>query len=239
MTDNHVIPHADKLSHVTTATLTHLLSQLGQRNSFMEGISPLDPDAKVVGRARTLRFLPARGPVHGGPGGGEGNPQRLAIESIQPGDVLVIDAGGDVAAGGLVGDIVSARIKYLGGLAVVADGAVRDSAQIRDVGLPVWVRGIHGDNHGRGVYAADYDLPIRCGGVTVIPGDFIVADSDGVVVVPPEHVAEVAALGFETERREAFIRQKVSVEGYPSTTAYPPDENVLREYEAYKREQGW
>ena len=68
MTDNHVIPHADKLSHVTTATLTHLLSQLGQRNSFMEGISPLDPDAKVVGRARTLRFLPARGPVPGGPG---------------------------------------------------------------------------------------------------------------------------------------------------------------------------
>ena len=239
MTDKHAIPHADLLSHVTTATLTLLLNRLGERNTFMEGISPLDPIAKIVGRARTIRYLPARGPAQDGPGGGEGNPQRLAIESIPPGDVLVLDGGGDIAAGGLVGDILSARVKYLGGLAIVADGAVRDSAQIRDVGIPVWVRGIHGDGYGRGLYAADYDLPIRCGGVTVIPGDYIVADSDGVVVIPPEHVAEVAAAGFETERKESFIRDKISVEGYPTTTAYPPNGDVLREYEAYKREQGW
>ena len=236
---NAAIPHADELSHVTTATLTHLLSRRGFRNSFMEGIAPLDPAARIVGRARTLRFLPARGSVVSQPGGGEGNPQRLVIESIGPGDVLVIDGGGDVAGGGLVGDILSARIKYLGGVGLVADGAVRDTAQIADVGLPVWVRGVHGDGHGRGLYPADYDQPVRCGGVTVMPGDYIVADGDGVVVIPPEHVADVAAVGFETERKEAFIRRKISVDGYPSTTAYPPNEDVLREYEEYKRVQGW
>ncbi len=233
------LPHADKLAHVTTATLTALLSKRGIRNSFMTGIAPLDSTVKIVGLARTLRFLPARGPVVSQPGGGEGNPQRLVIESIRPGDVLVIDAGGDVAAGGLVGDILSARIKYLGGVGLIADGAVRDTAQISDVGLPVWVRGVHGDGYPRGLYPADHDQPVRCGGVTVIPGDYIVADADGAVAIPPEHVAEVAAEGFGTERKEAFIRQKISVDGYPSTTAYPPNEDILREYEEYKREQGW
>lgn len=239
MSDIHQVPYTELLSKVTTATITYLLAARGEQNTFMLGVSPLDPETKVVGRARTLRFLPARGPKQSGAGGGEDNPQRLAIESIQPGDILVIDSGGDVSGGGVIGDILSARIRYLGGLAVVTDGAVRDTAQIREVGLPVWIRGVHGDGYNRGLYAADYDLPIRCAGVTVIPGDFIVADADGVVVIPPEYAAEVATVGFDKERQESWIREKIGIHGYPSTTAYPPNDDVLREYEKFAKEQRW
>ncbi|MCY3800912.1 MAG: ribonuclease activity regulator RraA [Chloroflexi bacterium] len=223
-----------KLAMVSSPTATHLLLKLGIRNTFLEGIKPLTSGAAVVGRARTLRFLPMREDIAPDPEHPSSNAQRLAIESIAPGEILVVDAGGYLGAGTL-GDILCERMKYRGALAVVVDGAVRDSAQIREVGLPVWSKGVHGAASSRSLWPDEYDIPIRCGGCTVMPGDYIIADEDGVVVVPPVHAAHIAEDGSESERREEFIRMKIRDEGYSTTRAYPPNDEVLAEYESWKK----
>ena len=225
-----------ELMQVTTATATHELFKMGVRNTFLEGLRPLIPDAAVAGRARTLRFLPMREDLVPEGAAPRESPQRRAIESIRPGEVLVIDAGGELGAGTL-GDMLAARFKYLGGAAIVVDGAVRDADQIREVGLPVWVKGVHGAASARVLWAADMDLPIRCGGCAVVPGDFILADPDGVVVIPARHAAQIAEVGAEIERREAFLRRKISLEGYSTDRAYPPDSATLAEYEEWKKHQ--
>ncbi len=227
----------DQLAKVSTATATHLLFKLGIRNTFLEGIKPLWPDSKAVGRARTLRYLPVREDLAPNPYEPSGNAQRRAIESIKEGEILVIDAGGELGSGTL-GDILSARMKYLGGAGLIVDGAVRDAVQIRDVGLQVWARGVHGAANMRMLWPVDVDIPVRCGGCTVIPGDYILADSDGAVTIPATHAAGIAEEGAETELRESFIRAKISIDGYSTDRAYPPNAEVLAEFEAWKKTQG-
>ena len=223
-----------KLAMVSSPTATHLLLKLGIRNTFLEGIKPLISGAAAVGRARTLRFLPMREDIAPDPEHPSNNAQRLAIESIEPDEILLVDAGGYLGAGTL-GDILCERMKYRGAVAVVVDGAVRDSAQIREVGLPVWCKGVHGAASSRSLWPDEYDIPIRCGGCTVMPGDYIIADEDGVVVVPPVHAARIAEEGSESERREEFIRMKIRDEGYSTDRAYPPNDEVLAEYELWKK----
>ncbi len=218
-----------KLAKVTTATATHLMFKLGIRNTFFEGVKPLASGAAVVGLARTLRFLPMREDLAPDPKDRLGNPQRNAIESIGPGEILVVDAGGDLG-GGTLGDILCERMKYRGAVGVVVDGVVRDLVQIRAVGLPVWSRGIHGAANTRTLWPADNDVPISCGGCSVIPGDYIIADGDGVAVIPSIHAAQIAEEGSETEQREQFIRMKIRTEGYSTDRAYPPNDEVLAEY---------
>lgn len=225
-----------KLAMVSSPTATHLLLKLGIRNTFLEGIKPLISGAAVVGRARTLRYLPMREDLAPNPDELSRSAQRRAIESIGPGEILVVDAGGYLGAGTL-GDILCERMKYRGAVAVVVDGAVRDSAQIREVGLPVWSKGVHGAASSRSMWPADYNVPIRCGGCTVMPGDYIVADQDGVVVIPPVHAAQIAEDGSESERLENFIRMKIRDEGYSTDRAYPPGDEVLAEYESWKKGQ--
>lgn len=226
-----------RLAKVTTATATYLLFKLGIRNTFFQGIRPLAGDTTVVGRARTLRFLPMREDLAPDPNDRSRNPQRNAIETIAPGEILVIDAGGDLG-GGTIGDILCERMKYRGAVGVVVDGAVRDGVQIRAVGLPVWSRGIHGAGNSRTLWPADNDVPVSCGGCSVMPGDYIIADGDGVVVIPSMHAPQIAEEGSETEQREQFIRMKIRTEGYSTDRAYPPDDGVLAEYENWKKSGG-
>ncbi len=223
----------ERLAKVPVATLTQVMQGIGRPRAFMEGIAPLDSDHAIAGRARTLRFLPARSPADEAARPLPEIPQRRVIESIEPNEVLVIDAGGEVS-GGLIGDILSTRIQYRGGVGVVIDGGVRDTTQIRQVGLPIWARGFHGATGYRGLYDADFDNPIRCGGVTVMVGDYIVADGDGGVVIPPDVVEEVMAAAMEIEHKEVFTREKVQ-EGHPTTTAYPPSGQLLDEYEEWRK----
>jgi hypothetical protein len=104
---------------------------------------------------------------------------------------------------------------------------------MQGIGLPVWARGFHGGSGYRALYAADFDNPVRCGGVTVMVGDYVVADGDGGVVIPPELVEEVMAAALEIEHKEVFIREKVQ-EGHPTATAYPPSGQLLDEYEEWR-----
>ena len=226
---------ARRLAKVTPATATHLLQQKGISNTYMAGLQAVVPvEGMVVGRARTLRQIPMREDIYNSQLAAGRNPQRLVADNINPGDFLVIDSGGEVTAGS-IGDIISARIKAQGGVGVISDGGLRDGVQIRElVGLPCFVKGIHGAASQRSFMAIDFDQPVRCCGTSVFPGDWIVADGDGAVVVPPLLAEEIAAEGGETEHKEDFIRARVLEDGYPLETAYPPNADTLAEYERWK-----
>ncbi|MXY13061.1 MAG: hypothetical protein F4Y46_03395, partial [Chloroflexi bacterium] len=218
---------ARQLAKVTPATATHLLEQKGISNTYMAGLQAVVPvSGVVVGRARTLRQIPMREAGHQAMVAAGSSPHRLVSDHIAEGDFLVIDSGGEVTAGS-IGDIISARIKAQGGVGVISDGGLRDGVQIRElVGLPCFVKGIHGAASQRSFMAIDYDQPVRCCGTSVFPGDWILADGDGAVVIPPSLAAEIAAEGSAIEHKETFIRERVLEHGYPLSEAYPPNEKT-------------
>jgi len=140
---------------------------------------------------------------------------------------------------GTTGDILAARVKRRGGAGIVVDGALRDAAQIRElVGLPCWSRGVHGSGFTAALVCLDLGLPVRCFGVTVRPGDYVLADDDGLVAVPASLAAEVAAEGGETELKETFIRGLVE-QGVPIADCYPPTAAVLEQFHTWKHAHGY
>lgn len=226
-----------RLARVTTATATGLLVQRGYLRAFMVGAQPLVPGPRVAGRAVTVRLGPGRPDLAPRPGERmRGEHLFQAIEAMQPGDLLVVDCGGDTAAG-TTGDILAARVKRLGGVGILIDGAVRDIGQIREfVGLPVWARATHGAGYPPFLVGLDRQQPVRAFGVTVLPGDYILADDDGAVAIPAALAAEIAEAGVETEQKEGFIRRLIE-QGASTRECYPPDEDTLRRYEAWKRDR--
>ena len=219
------------LRAASVATLTTQLLKRGFRNRAPVGLQPLRPDLKLIGVARTLRYVPARedlatlealaSPEH---------PQRWLIEHVRPGEVVVMDARGDPRAGTL-GEILATRLQQRGCAGIVSDGPVRDAAGIRALEMPTFCAGAHPNANVTVHHAADVDVPIGCGGVLVMPGDAIVGDADGVVVIPRELVAEVAADAAEQEREEAYIHQRIR-EGDSIVGVYPLDEATRAEYYA-------
>jgi regulator of RNase E activity RraA len=173
---------------------------------------------RMVGVARTLRYLPLREDQFASRGGGF-NAQKRAVDSIGPGEVLVMDARQQSHAG-TIGDILALRAQVRGAAGVVTDGAVRDRDAVAALGLPVFAAAAHPAVLGRVHVPWDVDVPIACGNVLVEPGDIVVGDSDGVVVIPPQLVVDVLSAAEEQELEERFIAEQVaagaSVEGlYP------------------------
>lgn len=216
----------DDLARVSTATACYSLVKLGWRNTYMQGLLPLQAlglGTRLVGRARTCRYLMRRGP--------EGPPDPVArrrsaeivlIEGIAPGDVFCVDALG-VATAGIVGDILAARLQARGALAAIINGAVRDTPYVKEVGLPVFTGAVHPSASGRELIAVDFDLPINMAGVHLLPGDVILADDEGVVAMPLELAEHVAKYGPPQEHLEIWIRGKITAGGsvhdyYPPTT---------------------
>ncbi|MFN8525366.1 MAG: ribonuclease activity regulator RraA [Chloroflexota bacterium] len=228
-----------KLLEVTTATATHLMQLKGYTRCFMEGTRTLQTGVRVVGRAVTVRFGPVRPDLAiSQEERQQKEPMWLAIESLQSGDMLIIDCGGDVS-GGTTGDILAARVKARGAVGILIDGSVRDSAQVRDlVQIPVWCRSWHGSGAFNTLIGLDYNRPVRAFGVTVNPGDYILADDDGAVIIPPALAEEIATTGLETERKETFIRQLVQ-KGVPVSECYPPNAYWYGKFEEWKKEQGF
>jgi regulator of RNase E activity RraA len=226
----------ERLLAMTTATATSMLNQRGYVNQFMAGAVPIQTGARVCGRALTVRLGPGRPDLAFSQEDRQQEPLWRAIETIEAGDFLVIDCGGDLRAG-TTGDILAARIKRRGGVGVVVDGALRDAAQIRDlVQLPCWSHGVHGAGFPPFLTSLDFGLPVRCFGVTVRPGDLILADDDGAVAVPTALADEVATAGGEQELKETFIRGLVE-QGVPIGECYPPNGDVLRQYELWKQQR--
>ena len=224
----------DDLAGVSTATACQLLISLGWRNAYMRGLRPLRElglGSRLVGRARTCRYLMRRGPEgpHD-PAARRVSPEIVLIESLEPGDVICIDALG-VPTAGIIGDILSARIKGRGALAAIVNGAVRDAPFIKEVGLPVFCATVHPSHSGRDLVAVDYDRPIDMAGAQVLPGDVILADDEGALAIPLDLAEYIAAHGPEKERLEEWIREQVAAGGSVHDY-YPPTPEKAAEYEA-------
>src|SRR5215208_4034920 len=195
----------DALSGVSTATLTTILLKKGLRNVWMRGTRPLRPDQpRLVGRAFTVRFIPAREDLATPASWSSPKSTRAAIEDMPARCIAVVDANG-VTDAGFWGDILCARMAKRGVAALVSDGVVRDLAGVLSTGLPVWAAGVAAPPSVAGLTFVDWQQPIGCGGVAIFPDDVIVADQDGAVVVPAAMVEEVASLAVEQERLEAWI----------------------------------
>lgn len=219
------------LATVSTGTLCSQMRHRGFWNVFMHDVHPLRPDLHMAGQALTLRYIPRREDLDPtGEYDNRQNKQRLAIEAVEPGDVLVIDARGDTRAATL-GNILSARVAARGGAGIVTDGAFRDSPAIKEIDLPTFARAANANLSNTIHFPSEINVPIACGGVTVLPGDVLVGDGEGVAVIPRALADEVAHAAAEQEEREKFIYAKIT-SGSSIVGVYPPNSETLREYEA-------
>lgn len=216
----------------STATLTTTLKQFGLSRSFMHGVIPLRPNMKMAGPAFTLRYIPAREDLDTGEIDNLKDAQRVGIEEIGIGEVFVIDARGDTRAG-TMGDILATRLHNRGAAGVVTDGAFRDSPSITEIGLPAFSAAMNAHSNKTVHHPSEIQVPIACGDVAVLPGDIIVGDAEGVVVVPVQFAAEVAQIAVEMETRENFLLKKIQ-SGASIVGTYPPNESTLAEYKAWK-----
>ena len=197
-----------KLNSVGTATLSAQLRKAGYSNVSIDGLSSTRPSARLVGRARTLRFVPNREDLFDRFGGGY-NAQKRAFDTLGVDDVLVIEARGERGTG-TVGDILAMRAQVRGAAGIVTDGGVRDLAAVAALEIPTYHAGPHPAVLGRRHVPWDTDLTISCGGATVQPGDVIVGDADGVLVIPPFLVEQVVDGAIEQELEETFIAERVA-----------------------------
>jgi regulator of RNase E activity RraA len=227
----------DALRHVCTATLTTVLLKKGLRNVWLRGPRPLKSGLKrTIGRAFTLRFVPAREDLATPASWGAPISTRAAIEAMPPGVVAVVGALG-VTDAGIFGDILCARMQARQVAALVTDGVVRDVPGVLESGLPVWCQGTAAPPSVAGLTFVGWQEPVGCGGVAVFPNDVVVADDDGAVLIPAALLEEVAAAAIEQERLEAWIMQEVRG-GARLPGLYPPDDANRARYETWKRSAG-
>ena len=220
-------------SKATTASLTAQLVKRGLRTRAISNIGPINPDTpRVFGPAYTLRYIPMREDLATGAAMADPeNPQRKAIEVMPAGHVLVADTHGlDVS--GTLGDILVARLRVRGVAGVVSDGPMRDIAELENIDFPVFARGNAAPPSYASMLAADAQVPIGCGGVAVFPGDIVVGDEDGVVILPAAIAEEVARDAVEQDRLEAYVRQRIE-NGDSIVGVYPPNEETQAAYKAW------
>lgn len=221
------------LRSVSSATATLILLKKGIRSTFIKTARPLNvANCRFVAEAYTLRFIPMREDLSTPAVLADGDyPPRKVIEDVPSGAALIIDARG-VTDAGVIGGILATRLKLRGCAAVITDGAVRDSIELMNCGVPIFCAGNASPASLTCHFGADYQIPIGCGGVAIIPGDILIGDEDGVVVVPRALAAEVAEQGVEQERLEGFVTGLVD-KGRSTIGAYPPNAETRLEYEEW------
>ncbi|MBC6495573.1 fumarylacetoacetate hydrolase family protein [Microbacterium sp. 4-7] len=218
-----------KLMEAPTAGLSSQLRKRGHHSCFIDGVSANLPGSKIVGTAKTLRFVPFREDLFASHGGGY-NAQKRAFDAVGEGEIIVIEARGDATTGTL-GDILALRARARGAAGVVTDGGVRDFDAVAEIGLPVFSQGAHPSVLGRRHVPWDSDVTISCGGATVQPGDIIVGDGDGVIVIPPSLAEQVADDALAQEIEDAWIAEQVAA-GHPVDGLFPLNAAWREKYEA-------
>jgi regulator of RNase E activity RraA len=222
------------LSAVSTGTLTTVLLKKGLRNVWLRGTRPLAPgQPRLVGRAFTLRFVPAREDLATPASWASPISTRAAIECMPAGCIAVVDAMG-VTDAGIFGDILCARMRRRGVAGLVTDGVVRDVSGVLGTGLPVWCQGTAAPPSVAGLTFVAWQEPIACGGVAVFPNDVIVVDQDGAVLIPQALLQDVVEVAAEQEQLEDWIMSQVA-EGRPLPGLYPPNEENKARYEAWRQ----
>jgi regulator of RNase E activity RraA len=225
------------LGKVSTATLTTVLFKRGLRNVFIQGVFLLNRDApRMVGEAYTLRYIPAREDLDQlGAFEGRGHPQREAIEACPPGAVLVMDARRDASAA-TGGDILMTRLQVRGAAGVVTDGGLRDSPVIEKLPWPAYCGARSAPLNLVRHHAVEAQVPIGCGGVAVYPGDVLVGDAEGVVVIPAKMADEVAKEAEAQTEFEDWVEARVK-EGRSIFGLYPPNAETKAEFEAFRNKK--
>ena len=197
-----------KLLSVATATISGALRKRGLNNVSVDGLQATKGMRKVIGTARTLRYVPNREDLFKSHGGGY-NAQKRVIDSVGPGEILVMEARGEKGSGTL-GDILAMRTQIRGAEAIITDGGVRDLDAVAALDIPTFHNGAHPAVLGRKHVPWDTDVTIGCGGATIQPGDIVIADADGILVIPPHLAAEIADEVVESERQDTFVFKNVS-----------------------------
>jgi len=229
----------EKLKGISTATLTTCLFKRGLRNQFLQEVHRINPQAgSMVGEAYTLRNIPAREDLDQlSVYQDRSHPQRKAVEECPPGAVLVIDSRRDAQAASAGGILVS-RLMQRGVAGVVTDGGFRDSPEIAGLAIPAYHSRPSAPTSLTRHHAVDINLPIGCGGVAVFPGDVMVGDAEGVVVIPAHLADEVAAEAAEMTVFEDFVTEEVS-KGRSILGLYPPtDPQTPKDFAAWRKLKG-
>ena len=223
-----------QLAGVGAATIATELFNRGLRNCFLYGLKPLNPaHCRFVAEAFTLRYIPSREDVDDDRIDHQpGHPQRVALESCPPGHALIMDCRND-PVGASAGDILVTRLMMRGVAAVITDGSFRDSPTIAKLPFPAFVQGVSPNISLTSHHAVDMQVPIACAGIAVYPGDVLVGDEEGIMVIPRGIVAEVAAGAVERDLSEEFVMEKIHA-GASITGVYPFSDETKREYEAWK-----
>jgi 2-keto-4-pentenoate hydratase/2-oxohepta-3-ene-1,7-dioic acid hydratase in catechol pathway/regulator of RNase E activity RraA len=216
-----------KINSVGTATLSSQLRKHGFNNMSIDGLTSTKPGMRLVGMARTLRFVPNREDLFATHGGGY-NAQKRAFDALNPDDVLVMDCRQDTGAGTL-GDVLGLRAQVRGAAGIVTDGGLRDVAAVTALDIPTYFGGPHPAVLGRKHVPWDIDQTVACGGATVQPGDVIVGDDDGLLVIPPSMIEEIVDAAIEQERQETFIAQQVGL-GEKVDGLYPMNDGWKQKY---------
>jgi regulator of RNase E activity RraA len=219
-----------QLNSVSTATLTGQLQRKGIRSTFFSGLKPIKPGQRMLGYAHTLRYVPIREDLTAQYTSGQ-NAQRRAIESMEPDEVLVIEAGG-VPDAGTFGDVFALRALRRGATGIITDGAVRDTPAVADLEIPVYHLSSHASTFSRAHMPLEQQIPIACAGVTVLPGDIIVGDGEGALVIPPALVVEVAEAAVKQESEETWALERVAA-GDSTIGVFPVSKERRPEYEAW------
>ena len=228
-----------KLAGVSTATLCTALFKRGLRNQFIQDVRPLNPSLpNMVGEAFTLRYIPAREDLNPiSVFQDRAHPQRKAVEECPPGAVFVIDSRKDPRAAS-AGGILVTRLMKRGVAGVVTDGGFRDSPEIAGLAIPAYHNRPSAPTNLTLHQALDINVPIGCGDVAVWPGDVVVGDAEGVIVIPAGIADEIAAEAVEMTVFEDFVIEKVN-EGRSILGLYPPtDEASRKEFEAWRKVKG-
>jgi 5-oxopent-3-ene-1,2,5-tricarboxylate decarboxylase/2-hydroxyhepta-2,4-diene-1,7-dioate isomerase len=221
------------LDGVATGSIAYVLNTLGYSSCFMTGVRPVTSVYRFAGRARTLRTLPPRADiVEQNRQDRSKDPHRVVLDHVSEGEVVVIDARGVLDAA-VCGDLLAARVKFSGGQGIVTDGCVRDLPGLMKLDFPIYARGVHASVFGNRHVGIGVNEPIACGGVVVLPGDVVVGDEEGVVVVPAQLEETVAALCQEQDELDTFVMEKLE-QGRPLQGTYPPDTQTRNEFERWR-----
>lgn len=225
------------LQRTCTATVASVLFRRGLRNQYVQGVQRLSrAPLQLLGTAFTMRYIPAREDIDMPSSFRDAaHPQRLGIERVPAGSVLVMDCRGDRRSAA-AGDILLKRLEVRGCAGVVTDGALRDCDAIAEMSMPVFCGGRSALSNLTRHHAVELEVPIGCGDAPVYPGDVLLGDGDGVVVIPREMVADIAEEAAEKERYDAFVHEQIA-NGAPVPGIYPPNEATMARYRNWVRDR--
>ena len=229
----------EDLRHTCTASVVTSLINRGLRRQSMVGVRCLTPGVLMIGHAVTLRYVPLREDILAEQRRDPNRPTLIAqvLDRLEPTDVLVVEAGGD-DRGGIVGDVLMTRLKVRGAQGFVTDGALRDYPLIKDFGIGLFAGHVNANPSVVSIMPLEAHVPVGCGGTLVLPGDVVVGDDDGVVVIPAHLAAEVAREAREREGLEAWIRGALEEERCDVAKYYPPTEAARQGYAAWRKQRG-